>query len=152
TNPWAGGAGTSFERAVSVATAADGTVFVAGAFVDSGTFDLDGPSETTLTPTGSAGGFLRHHNPPGPPLWAKSIHGDGYDVAFAVAATVDGGVVLTGRFDGSTVTAGEGEANQTTLTSGGGAFDLWIARYQADGSLAWAKRAGGASVDDRAVG
>jgi hypothetical protein len=44
-------------------------------------------------------------------------------------------------------TFGPGEPNQTVLTSAGES-DIFIARYTPDGTLAWAKRAGGISDDD----
>jgi hypothetical protein len=60
-----------------------------------------------------------------------------------LAAAADGGVVITGTFAGI-ATFGSGEPNATTLTShwSGASGDVLIARYLADGSLAWAKQAG----------
>ena len=54
-------------------------------------------------------------------------------------------MVVTGYFYGS-ATFGPSEPNQTVLTSAGGE-DIFIARYNPDGTLAWAKRSGGVSSD-----
>jgi hypothetical protein len=48
---------------------------------------------------------------------------------------------VTGEFYES-ATFGPGEPNQTVLTSAGD-FDIFIARYNPEGTLAWAKCAGG---------
>ncbi len=47
-------------------------------------------------------------------------------------------------------TFGAGEANQTTLTSAGD-FDLFVARYDANGALVWASDAGGTGFEDRSL-
>ena len=52
------------------------------------------------------------------------------------------GALVTGTFFG-TATFGPGEAGATPLTDTGNG-DLFLARYGADGTLLWAKRAGGA--------
>ena len=53
----------------------------------------------------------------------------------------DGSSLVTSFF-WDTDTFGPGEPGQTLLTSAGGA-DIFVARYNPDGTLAWAKRAGG---------
>ena len=53
----------------------------------------------------------------------------------------DGSSLVTGMF-GGTATFGPGEPEETTLTPAGGA-NIFVARYNPDGTLAWAKRAGG---------
>jgi uncharacterized delta-60 repeat protein len=49
----------------------------------------------------------------------------------------DGGFIVAGTFD-ETVIFGPGEPNQTSLTSRGEA-DIFVARYNKDGTLAWVK-------------
>ena len=56
-----------------------------------------------------------------------------------------GASYVTGHFDGSS-TFGAGEANETTLTSAG-YFDIFVAKYDADGDLLWVKGAGGGGYD-----
>ena len=65
---------------------------------------------------------------------------DGLNMS-SVATFEDGSFVVTGGFEGS-ATFGSGEAGATTLVSEG-FEDIFLARYHADGRLAWARRAGG---------
>lgn len=62
-----------------------------------------------------------------------------------VAALPDGGFLVCGAFWGTT-TFGQGEAEETTLRSGG-QRDIFLARYRGDGTLVWARRAGGSGDD-----
>jgi hypothetical protein len=57
--------------------------------------------------------------------------------ANSVAAVPGAGAAVTGDLVGS-VTFGAGESRQTTLV-GSSAYDGYVARYEADGTLAWAK-------------
>ena len=65
-----------------------------------------------------------------------------------VAALNDGSAVVTGFFAGR-VTFGANEPQQTALESVGGVShtDLFIARYDEQGGLTWAVRAGGPGSD-----
>ena len=54
---------------------------------------------------------------------------------------------MTGRFTG-TVTFGSGEPNQTQLTSTrASVYDIFVAKYNGNGTLVWAKQAGSTSTD-----
>jgi hypothetical protein len=77
--------------------------------------------------------------------WARRAGGVSRNWGRAITALPDGSLLLTGSF-GGTATFGPGEANETVLTSA--EFDdVFIAKYDRDGALVWAKRAGGASYD-----
>ena len=69
-----------------------------------------------------------------------AIDGGGFDGASAVAATGDGGVVVAGLF-AQTVDFAPGRAR--VLATASGDTDAFIARYDADGSLAWVRTFGG---------
>ncbi|MCG8554180.1 MAG: hypothetical protein MJD61_02655 [Proteobacteria bacterium] len=73
-------------------------------------------------------------------VWAKRAGGSAEDFALSVSVVPDGSSLLAGYFR-DTATFGPGEPMETALISTG-EFDLFVARYEADGSLAWAKRAG----------
>ena len=53
-------------------------------------------------------------------------------------------MLTTGWFVNSAL-FGAGEVNQTTLVSAGGS-DVFLAKYKPDGTLVWARRAGGSFV------
>jgi len=77
--------------------------------------------------------------------WAKRAGGSENDKGYAIPVLPDGSSLVTGGFQ-DTAILGEGETNATSLTSAGG-YDIFIAKYNADGTLAWAKRAGGSEYD-----
>ena len=59
----------------------------------------------------------------------------------SISPLEDGSFLLTGTF-GATATFGPDEENETPLTSKGGS-DVFVARYDSDGTLVWARRGGG---------
>jgi len=77
--------------------------------------------------------------------WIQSAEGPGDDTARGVKAFQDCSAVITGGFL-EKITFGKGSSRETTLRSAGAA-DIFIARYEPDGSLEWAKSAGGDSPD-----
>jgi len=98
-----------------------------------------------LVAFGACGGGGSGGGSPSGVAFLRSAGGPGSETAYAIATFSDGSSVVTGQFNGPT-TWGLGEPNATTLVSAGG-FDVFVARYQPDGRLAWAKRAGGAQTD-----
>jgi hypothetical protein len=136
----AGGLGTDVGE--DVATFPDGSSVVVGHFNDDATFGLGEANETALVNAGFTDAFVARFLPNGLLEWALSVGNTGFDEAYGVVAFGDGSCIVTGTYEGAVV-FGSGEANQTTLTALGGGGDLFLARYNADGTLAWAKRAGG---------
>jgi hypothetical protein len=134
---WAKSAGgVSFDEAQGITTLSDNSTVATGFFSGPSTFGPGEPNETVLTGFGL---FIAHYNPDGTLAWAKraegSLGGDG------ITALSDNSTVVTGDFMKPNAKFGPGEANETVLTCEGG-FDIFIARYNPDGTLAWAKRAG----------
>jgi hypothetical protein len=134
----AGGTGTDW--GAGIGTFADGSSVVVGSFSDDATFGPGEANETTLSSPGSEDAFVARYNPNGTLQWAVRAGGLGADAAYAVATFVDGSCVVTGVFDFEAV-FGEGDPNETTLV-GASFADVFVARYAADGTLSWAKRAG----------
>jgi hypothetical protein len=79
-------------------------------------------------------------------VWAKRGGGAGSDMSSAIATLSDASTLAVGRFQ-ATATFGQGEPNATTLVSAG-FCDISVARFDADGTLAWATAAGGAESDE----
>ena len=73
-------------------------------------------------------------------LWSKALGGGGIDVGHAVAVDSTGNVTVTGAFRGTANFGG------TDLTAAGG-YDIFVARFDADGVHMWSKRYGGAGDD-----
>jgi hypothetical protein len=78
-------------------------------------------------------------------VWARPAGGAGTDWTYGIATDGAGNSYVDGQFSG-TATFGAGEANETALSSAGG-FDIFVAKYDPSGTLAWAKRAGSGGFD-----
>jgi hypothetical protein len=78
------------------------------------------------------------------PVVAASVACAGAGAGPAVVLLPDGGIVAAGPFSGETV-FGDGEANETALCAEG--VDVYVARWNADGTLAWAAGTGGPGDD-----
>ena len=139
--------GTSEDNGRGVTALSDNSTVVTGGFKDSATFGPGEPNETVLTSAGSSDIFIARYNPDGTLAWAKRAGGADYfmagDTGYGITTLTDNSTVVTGVFCVS-ATFGPGEPNETVLTSAGSS-DIFIARYNPDGTLAWAKRAGGVS-------
>ncbi len=147
----AGGYGGSCGKIA--AALSDGGAIVCGSYSPPVVFGEGEPNETTLPSIPTNAIFLAKYNAEGSLAWVKSLDlfaGDTQRGAyFHVGTLPDGAFMLTGGFMGA-VTFGAAEANETVLSAEGG-YDLFLAKYNSDGSLAWAKRAGG-SKDERGTG
>jgi hypothetical protein len=138
---WAKAArGTSGEEAFGIAVDSSGNSYMTGFFLGSTTFGQGEANETTLTST-SIDIFVAKYNSNGTLVWAKSAGGTAVDQGSGIGVDSSGNSYVTGEFAG-TITFGPGEANQTMLTSTGNS-DVFIAKYDSNGALLWAKRGGG---------
>ena len=138
--------GTLLDRAKGIASYSDGSTVITGAFSGSATFGAGEANETVLASPGDWDGFIARYNADGTLAWAKRAGGSSRATGKGITSFSGGTAVMVGRFSGS-ATFGPGEANETVLTSAGD-FDICVAKYNADGTLAWAKRAGGTIKDD----
>ena len=73
--------------------------------------------------------------------WATNAGGTGSDEGNGISALPDGSSIVTGYFY-DTATFGS-----TTLTSSAGGTDVFVAKMNADGTWAWATKAGGTGAD-----
>ena len=144
---WANSSGGAFgNRGYCVATDANGNVFVTGYFynptISFGSF--------TLTNADNSGNtndiFIVKYDSSGTVLWAKSAGGFSYDIGYSVSADVNGNVLMTGYFDSPTITFGTFTLINADNT--GNSADFFIVKYDTNGNVLWAKRAGGTSTDE----
>ena len=138
---WAQGIdGTGNDRARSVTKCSNGGCIVGGYF-DSSRIDLgDG---IILTSTFSDDGMLIKYDAEGKVEWAKSIGGASNDCIYSVAETSDGGYIVGGDFESSSIDLGDGKS----LTNGSNNYAGMIIKYNAEGKVEWAKSIGGAYND-----
>jgi hypothetical protein len=143
----AGSAGD--DAGAGIAPGVDESLWVTGQIDSASNLELDqqigGP--IVLAPA-AAGlqGLLVHYADEGSVIVASRFGGPGRDAGAAVAALPDGGVLVTGSFVG-TADFGDPQGFNATLTSAG-RLDAFLARFRADGSLAFARRAGGVQDDE----
>ncbi len=138
--------GTNHDRGHGITTLSDDSTVVTGSFHDSATFGEGEANETVLVSDGEYDIFVARYNPDGTLAWVKRAGGTGPDIGWGITTLSDDSTVVTGYFWDS-ATFGEGEANETVLVSVGGC-DIFVARYNPDGTLAWAKSAGGTYYND----
>lgn len=140
---WWHGVNDAFGRAI--AARRDGSFCVTGLTHGPATFGAGEPNETTLRPmenmAGSASMFVAQYTADGLLSWVWGSEGAVVqDVAAAVLA--DGSVVVTGTYTGN-LTLAPGTLGQMTLPQLSPASDVFVARVLEDGTLAWARSAGG---------
>ncbi|MFI5163731.1 MAG: T9SS type A sorting domain-containing protein [Bacteroidia bacterium] len=138
---WAKSAnGSANNGGCSVSADAKGNVFATGIFQSpSIIFDT-----TTLTNIGSANIYIVKYDANGNVLWAKSAGGTSVDRAYSISADVTGNALITGYFSSPTISFG----SITLMNSGRGDEDIFIAKYDGNGNVLWAKSAGGTDSDE----
>lgn len=140
-NPlWAKSAGgTGEDRGKSIATDANGNVYVTGYFESTSiTF-----GSITFNNLGSAAVFIVKYDSSGNVLWAKSAGDNGWnEYGYGICTDTGGNVYVTGSFSSPFLTFGS-----TTLT-GTGVCDMFTVKYDASGNVLWAKSAGGSDTDE----
>jgi hypothetical protein len=137
--------GTGNESSGSLSAFPNGSVAVVGTFQGSVTLGPGEANQRVLTSGGGTDGVVAVFEAQGRLSWARGVGGSGADKLEGVAAFLDGTVAASGEFTGSVV-LGAGELNQTLLTAEA-STDVLLARFQADGRLAWGARAGGLNPD-----
>jgi len=137
--------GGASDSGLDIAALPDGTAFVIGDIGSSTTFGPGEVNETVLSSLGSNSVFIARFEPDGTLAWAKRAAGGGDDDGLGIVLLSDDGPLVTGVFSGTAI-FGASEAQETSLTSQG-SRDIFIARYEPDGTLVWATSAGGVGVD-----
>ncbi|GAB3171672.1 SBBP repeat-containing protein [Telluribacter humicola] len=129
----AGGNGRDEGRDIAVDR--NGNVYITGYFENIITF-----GSTSLASNGNDDMFLVKYSSNGDVLWAQKTGGTELDQGFGVAVDMNGFVYVTGYFS-STASFGS-----NSLVSSGD-FDIFIAKYNSNGDVQWAQKAGGVSAD-----
>ena len=133
-----GGAG--IDEINSVAETTDGSYIIVGDFY-SKSIDLEG--EVKLINKGNKNGMIIKYNSEGTVEWAKGIGGTSSDEITSVAETLDGGYIVGGVFQSSSIDLGNG----INLSSKGSSNGM-IIKYGSGGEVEWAKGIGGTVYDE----
>jgi hypothetical protein len=121
--------------AYGVAADNEGNIFVTGEFDSLAFFD-----SRVVFSAGKSDIFIAKYSSSGQLIWVERAGGQQSDAANAIAVDKDGGVYITGRFE-SFASFG------TTVINSSGFYDVFFAKYDNDGNLAWVKKAGGVKED-----
>lgn len=133
--------GINGDFAQSISSDASGNIFVTGYF--------SGPSITfdsiTLNNTDSNfyDLFLVKYNAVGNVIWAKAAGGTSVDYATSVSADIFGNVYVAGYFHSASIIF-----DLDTLLNTAWGNDIFIAKYDPDGNVLWAKSYGGTNPYD----
>jgi len=136
----AGGATSDVARAI--ATDAIGNSYVTGYFDVSATFSTS-TGTISLTAAGGNDIFLAKFDPSGNAVWAKSAGGKGVDQGIGIRIDNNGNSYVTGHFSDTAIFMG----GMPVQFISSGSTDIFIAKYDVNGDLVWARKAGGAGAD-----
>jgi gliding motility-associated-like protein len=138
---WARRAGDNgYEGASSVAVLASGNIVITG-FFDSSSITF---GSATLTNTGNDYDvFVVKYDAGGNVTWAKGAGGTFADYGRGIAADPAGNIYVAGEFESLTMTIGPFTLTKQTVNPGFASSDLFLAKYDVNGNVLWAKSAGG---------
>ena len=70
--------------------------------------------------------------------WSKYYGGSSTDIPLGVVKTIDNGFIIAGSSDSADI----------DITNNKGAYDFWILKIEANGTLVWGKNFGGSEIDE----
>jgi hypothetical protein len=130
---WAKRAGAyKNDKALAVTYDNSGNVYIAGFFNDTAVFN----GNYTIYGNGKNDIYLAKFDADGNFKWARNAGSNERDEAKSIKCDASGNVYITGMFSG-TVAFGS-----HTLVSPNGYYDMFLAKYDTDGNVVWAKNAG----------
>ena len=138
-----GGTGTDSSNSVSIDTY--GNVYVTGIYWGTVDFNPDPVATDNKTSAGNNDVFLTRFNADGSYAWTKSM--GGMDQAFSNSISIDtyGNVYVTGFYSGTVDFNPDPVATDNHTATGILTYDIFLTRFNADGSYAWTKSMGGSS-------
>jgi hypothetical protein len=147
---WANSAqGMLYDESKSIAVDNVGNTYVTGYFASRTiTFDniilANTDSDTTIEwPRNDI--FVAKYNAEGKAIWAKSAGGTKHDEGKSVAVDAESNVYLSGYFASDTIDFGEISLINSNI--GATYTDLFLAKYDKNGNIQWAKNAAGTNPD-----
>ncbi len=138
---WAKSAGgTYFNYGFGLAIDNTDNIYLTGYFHNTASF-----GSLTVSSAGNSDIFLAQYDTNGNSQWVRRAGGGGIDSGRAIAFDNTGNIYLTGYY------SDQADFNGTSIQSIGSA-DTFIAKYDDQGSLIWARRLGGGGASDTAYG
>jgi parallel beta-helix repeat protein len=141
---WAVSAGSPRrDSGISVTADSEGNAIITGFFYETVDFD-PGEGESLLTSERWSDIFVAKYDPEGDLIWAISVGVIEEAQAYGVQVDREDNIFVTGRFRG---TADFDPSDRLTALMSEGEYDLFVAKYSAEGNLFWAT-SGGSIKDD----
>lgn len=142
TNPaaitaWSEGVDTANEGGVDVAVDATGNIYVTGNFTGTTTI---GTNTFVSEGNGNSDIFIAKYTKDGAFVWSKEGGGANSEATRNMVIDKNGDVYITGYFSGVST------FDDFTLT-GNGSSDIFIIKYKPNGTIEWARKAGGNGSD-----
>ena len=133
--------GTNYERINSVAETSDGG-YIVGGYFQSSSIDLGNGVSLSNKVEGACDGMIIKYDSEGNVGWAQGIGGIGDDRITSLAETSDGGYIVGGYFQNSSIDLGNGVSLSTK-----GSYDGMIIKYDSEGMAEWAQEIGGTNYE-----
>ena len=137
---WAQGIGEGEdEYIISIAETSDGG-YVVGGYFESDSIDFE--NGLSLSNKGCYDGMLIKYNSEGNVEWVQGIGGTYFEYIVSVAETSDGGCIVGGRFNSSSIDIGDGIS-----LSNKGNYDGMLIKYNSEGNIEWTQVIGDTQDD-----
>ena len=137
---WARSTGeNTYDEAKSIAVDASGNIYIAGDF----NYSTEGPTVRVTDRYPSL--FLSKYDAKGEVLWRKNVLGTNSIEMSSIALDATGNIYIAGKFNSPTITFGS--TSLKNADKAGYTQDLFLAKYDANGNVLWAKSAGGMNDD-----
>ncbi|MEA3323139.1 MAG: SBBP repeat-containing protein [Patescibacteria group bacterium] len=128
---------------MGIATDSSGSVYATGSFSNTVNFDTTGGIDE-YTSNGGYDIFITKYNTDGSYVWTKTVGDVGADYGYSITTSQNGDIFVTGQFM-NTVDFDPSAAVDSHTSNG--SCDIFITKYNADGSYAWTKTVGGINYD-----
>lgn len=134
---WAVSAGGGkHDKTRGITVDAKGFAYITGEFAGESKFGMQ-----TIKSAGDMDCFVAKLDPNGKILWARTGGGSQVDRGYGVAVDEAGNVYATGHYQSADASF---DGQKVSLVGG---YDIFLAKYDADGKLLWVKTSGGAGYD-----
>lgn len=125
--------GNGDDIATDIQLTSDGGLIIAGYSYSSANGDVTGVNH------GSSDYWIVKLDASGNIVWNKLLGGSGYDEAYSIQQTADGGYIVAGSSTSS--------ANGDVTSVSHGAQDYWIVKLDASGNIQWNKLLGASNME-----
>ena len=132
--------GDQSDEGNDISTDSEGNVYLTGKYQDDSIlFD-----SIPLNNYGYLDIFLAKYDPDGNILWANNAGGPGSDYVYALGMDSESNILISGYFSSDSIRFGNIALKNTVDY---GVFDIFLAKYDRQGNVIWAKSAKGRSID-----